>query len=489
MQFEEFDKKVKEAAENHHPAYDEQAWAKMNKLLDKHLPEKEDRRRRFAWLFFLLFLVGGAGVFYGVQSLVSPKSISQESSLPQNRSSEKATGTPDINSKVSETGKMHQSGNSTISTKEPVGSTVDPANIQTEKRNELTSVNENRMQDKRVNPLSTSTGTGNNSINRNSSNNTTNTPVTPGFQSGIAKKKKKVPAVSTSAVVKVSPDKTPASPQEPPISNPVTDKITAVPDPMAPTSSAVPTADTAVAINIVQQQNKDTAVVKEDLTITEVPVAVQKKQSAKKQSRFFLTLSAGPDASFTKNGKLGPVIPVTGAGVGYIYRERLSIRAGFYNAAKVYTASPEAYKAPANFYTYYPFLVKVDADCRVYEIPVSLGYHFGARKNHSWFVSGTLSSYLMKRETYNYSYKTSAWGTVQQREWTLNNRNQHLFSVLGLSGGYQRKITDRISFIAEPYLRLPFQGVGYGKVKLNSAGMLFSLAIQPAALIPHKQKK
>ena len=42
-------KKIKEAAENHHPAYDEQAWAKMNKLLDKHMPEKEERRRRFAW--------------------------------------------------------------------------------------------------------------------------------------------------------------------------------------------------------------------------------------------------------------------------------------------------------------------------------------------------------------------------------------------------------------------------------------------------------
>ena len=446
MQFEEFDKKIKEAAENHHPAYDEQAWAKMNKLLDKHMPEKEDRRRRFAWLFFLLFLVGGAGVFYAVQSLVSPKSISQESSLPQNRSSEKATGNPDLSSKVSETGKMNQTGNSTISIKEPVGSTGDPANIQSEKRNELTSVKENRMQEKRANPLSTFPGTGSNSINRNSSNNTMNTPVTTSFQSGIAKKKKKVPEVATSAVVKVSPDKTPASPLE-------SDKTTAVPDPMAQTSSAVPPADPALANQNAIQQHKDTAVVKVAVPLEENPVVVQKKQSSKKPSRFILTLSAGPDASFTKNGNLGPIIPVTGVGIGYIYRERLSIRAGFYNAAKVYTANPDAYKAPANFYTYYPYLVKVDADCRVYEIPVSIGYHFGTRKNHSWFVSGTLSSYLMKRETYNYSYKTSAWGTVQQREWTLNNQNQHLFSVLGLSGGYQRKITDRISFIAEPYLQ------------------------------------
>ena len=38
MQFDEFDKKAKEAADHHHPAYDEQAWAKMEKKLNKHLP-------------------------------------------------------------------------------------------------------------------------------------------------------------------------------------------------------------------------------------------------------------------------------------------------------------------------------------------------------------------------------------------------------------------------------------------------------------------
>ncbi len=491
MQFEDLDKKIKEAAENHHPAYDEQAWAKMNKLLEKHMPEKEDRRRRFAWLFFLLFLVGGAGIFYGVQSLVSRNSASPEKQVIVNKSSANATGNPDISNKVSEPDKSDRSenSNSTISSTQPAGSTVDPANIQSGNGNELTPVKENRMQDNRVNPLSASTGTGKNSAERNLSNHTSNTTNTKGGQTGIAKKKKKVPAVNPVIVVTTIPDKTPAGHQEPPISNQDTDKVSRISDAKTPIISGEPPADKALAIQNAVQQSKDTTLVNEAVPVPAIPVAIQKKQSLKKPGRFILTFSAGPDASFTRNGNLGPVIPVTGAGIGYIYRERLSIRAGFYNAAKVYTASPDAYNAPANFYTYYPYLVKVDADCRVYEIPVSFGYHFGARKNHSWFASATISSYLMKRETYNYSYKTSAWGTVQQREWSLNNRNQHLFSVLGLSAGYQRKITDRISFIAEPYLRLPFQGVGYGKVKLNSAGMLFSLAIQPAAFIPRKQKK
>ena len=47
MQFEEFDDKIRDAAEHHHPAYNEGAWGKMNKLLDKHLPQEKKRRRGF----------------------------------------------------------------------------------------------------------------------------------------------------------------------------------------------------------------------------------------------------------------------------------------------------------------------------------------------------------------------------------------------------------------------------------------------------------
>ena len=55
MQSEDFDKKIKEAAEHHHPAYDEKAWDKMEKKLDKHMPTEKDDRRR---VFFFLLLFG-----------------------------------------------------------------------------------------------------------------------------------------------------------------------------------------------------------------------------------------------------------------------------------------------------------------------------------------------------------------------------------------------------------------------------------------------
>src|SRR6185369_1422777 len=65
MQFEEFNKKIKEAAEQHHPAYDEKAWQKMEKMLDKHMPQEDKDRRRIVF-FLLFFLLLGGGVFFGI---------------------------------------------------------------------------------------------------------------------------------------------------------------------------------------------------------------------------------------------------------------------------------------------------------------------------------------------------------------------------------------------------------------------------------------
>lgn len=484
MQFEDFDKKIKEAADNHHPAYDEQAWAKMNKLLDKHMPEKDERRRRFAWLFFLLFLLGGAGIFYGVQSLVgkpAKQTVSAPSSERRDRVQE--TGANEVKKEIPGMG-------NTSSTISPRNNSEVDEQIISQPVSNLPVAGEprsftakGRTQTGATVVIPHSSDTDKKTITRKAGSKQGNEGASV-FQSGSAKKSKKQ---SIGSVATKTENSTSGQVVSKDVSASGSDQSVVVPGNVVASPVATDPAPAIItSTNTIAQPKNDTVARTREMIAPDVAAT---KQKPSKRSYFFLTFSAGPDASYTKDGKPGRVIPVTGAGIGYLYKERFSIRAGFYNAAKIYSAAPEAYKAPASFYNYYPFLVNVDANCRVYELPVSLGYHFGARKNHSWFASATLSSYLMKRETYNYSYKTSAWGSIQQRKWNLYNDNQHYFSVLGFSAGYQRKITDRISLIAEPYLRVPVQGVGYGNVKLNSAGVLFSLAVQPAALLPRKQKK
>ena len=56
MSFEELDKKIRDAADMHQPSYNEKAWTKMEHLLDKHLPQKKDHKKRFIF-WMIAFLI------------------------------------------------------------------------------------------------------------------------------------------------------------------------------------------------------------------------------------------------------------------------------------------------------------------------------------------------------------------------------------------------------------------------------------------------
>jgi len=120
----------------------------------------------------------------------------------------------------------------------------------------------------------------------------------------------------------------------------------------------------------------------------------------------------------------------------------------------------------------------VDADCKVYEIPLTVYYSFKEKNHHHWFAALGSSSYLMKKETYHYLYKTQT-GNMLYRGWTLKNKNQHYFSVITLSGGYSYQLSKTFSLMAEPYIKIPTQGIGFGKVKLKSTGIMFTLSAAP----------
>src|SRR5687767_5511757 len=61
MSFEDFDNKIKDAAEHQNSHDSERAWEKMEALLNKHLPQKrKDNRKILILLFTFLFLGGGA---------------------------------------------------------------------------------------------------------------------------------------------------------------------------------------------------------------------------------------------------------------------------------------------------------------------------------------------------------------------------------------------------------------------------------------------
>jgi len=216
------------------------------------------------------------------------------------------------------------------------------------------------------------------------------------------------------------------------------------------------------------------------------PVVVEKTNINKQKNKssfannFFVTVSAGPDFSAV-GGNAGELRLALGAGIGYQISKKFSVRTGFYAARKVYSADPEDYHPPTNFWNYYPNLENIDANCKVYEIPVTVDYKISSNKKESWFASAGLSSLLMKEEKYEYYFKPNSSPNYITYTKTIHDQNKHYFSVLNLSGGYTRVLNKNVSLQAEPYLKIALEGVGYGKVNLNSGGILFSAIIKPFA--------
>ena len=174
----------------------------------------------------------------------------------------------------------------------------------------------------------------------------------------------------------------------------------------------------------------------------------------------------------------GKVTLSYGAGLRYNLSDKISLRTGFYVSKKIYSAEKKYYNVSNFTSADYYYLQSVDANCNVYEIPITVSYNFNKSKNHSWFVSTGLSSYLMKKEDYKYYYKYPS-GITDDKSWSISNRNQHYFSVLDISGGYEYKVNKKLTLSAEPYLKLPLAGIGDGKIKLKSGGILFSVTLHP----------
>jgi hypothetical protein len=93
------------------------------------------------------------------------------------------------------------------------------------------------------------------------------------------------------------------------------------------------------------------------------------------------------------------------------------------------------------------------------------------------FVNAGLSSYLLRREDYIYYFHNA--GRAYEWENTSNEHCNYWLSVGDLSAGLEQSLGKGFSFQAEPFVRIPFRGMGIAGIKMNSFGFLFSFRYAP----------
>jgi len=433
---EELNNRINEAADRYHPAYDAEAWQRMEQMLEEHLPQKKDRRK--IYLFLLIPVIVGAGlffIFYSHQKSASqesfPNKISKNNPEPDNKKAELSAITypKNIGNDSKHVAIVFLVNKNVIAQKQKTNIPA-VAVINTNQKTFLKNNDDNKKI--RINK---------NEISKENVNNTTEeaTPLNNANKSSEISEKSNTNVTQESAT------------------NDVVNKISATND---------------------QDSTKNSRIVKRGNLKQSKIASKQAKRDKSFEKNFGISISTGAEVSGLSVSKAGKLSVAYGAGLSYNLSRRFTLRTGFYVDKKIYSVGKNDYHAQPGNIVNYNYLQSIDADCKVYEIPLLVNYNFGRVKNHSWFAAAGLSSYLMKKESYVYYYKNSL-GTAYDKSWSISNKNKYYFSVLDLSAGYEYAFNKRFSLAAEPYVKLPFSGVGAGKIKLNSAGVLFTLTMKP----------
>jgi hypothetical protein len=230
-----------------------------------------------------------------------------------------------------------------------------------------------------------------------------------------------------------------------------------------------------------QQEVKKPLIIDKKDSVYTATVNKNKKPSAALKNKFLenigFSVFASPEVNTVKFKGSDKVTVSYGAGINYTIGKHFTLQAQFAKTRKVYVTDRKGYNPPAGSSLIPIDTLKVNADCKVWDIPVNLRYSFTGNIKNSFFISAGISSYIMKKEIYNFAYYDQ--GVYETKQRIIENENKHSFCNLNLSVGYQYWLNKKWSIGFEPYFKLPLNGIGAGKVKLTSTGALFSLTFKP----------
>ncbi|MBK6633904.1 MAG: hypothetical protein IPG38_05950 [Chitinophagaceae bacterium] len=112
----------------------------------------------------------------------------------------------------------------------------------------------------------------------------------------------------------------------------------------------------------------------------------------------------------------------------------------------------------------------------VYEIPVTFQYNLFTKPKTVYYLSAGISSYLMKTEDYDFTVVRN--NTVYTYPYYYK-KNSHLLAALHITAGVEKKMLNKLYLQVAPFVNIPLNGVGEGKIKLYTTGLNVGLKYFP----------
>ena len=457
----DLDRLGRDAADQYDVDQSPSAWEHLEKRLDKELPlQKERDKRRFLWIFFLFLALSGSGLIWMLAGN-KPKAETISVNIPSVDNVEapdvKPSGDATVpGEKINENAKKEKTPTDVSENIEPSTTTasVNPKNNSSINKDNV-SLNKDR----------------NKSAKTAANNQKKNTRLT-----AKDRETADVPANKESdPVSKKTNRQVPAKKDD--ITNP--GAIAASPattNPDVQNKSDVNTNKTnAQSINKDPEPNGA-------VTTTTKPAtsSSQKKKSGAKESQkngLAFSLVTGIDRSSiqgTADSRFGYNL---GAQVTYNLSKRWSVSTGFIFTKKFYSAEGKDFHPPKHYWTNYVKLNSLEGSCKMWDIPLNVRYNITTKPSNTWFVSSGLSSYIMREQSYTYDYIYN--NTPTKRDWTTTSQKNEWFKILNVSAGYERALSKSWSIQAEPFIKVPLSGVGFGDMDISSYGILVGIKYKP----------
>lgn len=191
----------------------------------------------------------------------------------------------------------------------------------------------------------------------------------------------------------------------------------------------------------------------------------------RKKPVLMLSILAAPDLTSVQKSGRSSLSGGFGIEATLSLTKKLSITTGAVYAKKIYDSDFSLYSPNTN-YVFRVTPSNIHANCDVIDIPLNINYKIFENSKNAISVSTGLSSYLMLKEKYNYSYDGNYQGP---QAYEVRNQNQHYMGVANVGLEFQHKINEKISISAKPFMKLPLTGIGYGNSRLSSTGVAVSV--------------
>jgi len=170
-----------------------------------------------------------------------------------------------------------------------------------------------------------------------------------------------------------------------------------------------------------------------------------------------------------------------GLTVDYQFANRWYIGTGLLLDRKNYAARGQDFHAPPDYFQnngIHDNVELIKGSFEMLEIPLNLRYDFSVSGSTLFFATTGLSSYLFASENNNYYYHMP-FNFRQVCTPISNPTSNYLFSSLNLSMGVETGLSNSLSLLIAPYMKVPVRKIGVGQVDMNTVGINFVLKFAP----------